>query len=243
MDEQRSPIQGLSQGKTFALGLLAGFLVLCTIGFFILLSKQMDDDSYVNTNTAPAKQVEGNIPTAPVAISVAPVEKDEHIRGAKNAKITLIEYSDFECPFCQRFQQTVSQVLKTYPNDVRVVYRHLPLRSIHQNAAPAALASECAGDQGKFWEFHDELFVRQAELGDSLYTELAKQFGLNMTKFAECLSSNKFASAIQEDEKSAQAAGGQGTPYSILIGQNGETVPVSGAQPFSVLDLAIKEML
>ncbi len=246
MAEKQSPLDGMSQGKTFAFGLIAGFLVLCTIGFFVLLNMVMDDDGAVAVAPANggAAQVapSGDAP-APVAITVKVVEKDEHIRGNKKAEITLVEYSDFECPFCSRFTPTVDAVLENYPDDVRVVYRHFPLRSIHAEAAPAAAASECAAEQGKFWEFHDELFANQTTLGASTYSRIAGDLGLNVSKFEECVSSNKYASAVQEDEASAQAAGGRGTPYSILIGPDGQTVPISGAQPFTVVDAAIKAML
>lgn len=248
MAEQQSPLAGMSQGKTFALGLIAGFLVLCTIGFFVLLNMVMDDDAegfvYKGSDDAPAQVAPTpTAPTAPTAITVKEVEDDEHIKGNKNAKITLVEYSDFECPFCSRFLPTVDSVLEKYPDDVRIVYRHFPLRSIHPEAAPAAAASECAAEQGKFWEFHDELFANQASLGSATYSNIAGDLGLNVSQFDDCVSSGKYASAVQEDEVSAQQAGGRGTPYSILIGPDGETVPVSGAQPFSVVDAAIQQML
>lgn len=89
---------------------------------------------------------------------VTPVGSDEHRIGPRNAKVTLIEYSDFECPFCQRFHPTIKQIAAKYPDDVAVVYRHFPLESIHPNARGYAIASECAGQQGKFWEFADTLF-------------------------------------------------------------------------------------
>ncbi len=244
-----SPLAGLSQGKIFVLGLVAGFLVLCTIGFFVLLSVVLDDEGGDDVvvggagNGAPAQVIPSPGDTAPVAITVKEVTDDEHIRGNKNAKITLVEYSDFECPFCGRFTPTVDAVLENYPDDVRVVYRHFPLRSIHADAAPAANASECAGEQGKFWEFHDKLFANQTDLSTATYSQYAKDLGLNVSKFDDCVSSDKYATAVQEDEASAQAAGGRGTPYSILIGPDGQTVPVSGAQPFSVVDAAIQHML
>ena len=248
MAEQHSPLKGMSQGKTFALGLVAGFLVLCTIGFFVLLNMVMDDDADGLVVKGGSDDVPAQVdptPTAPTptAITVKEVSDDEHIKGAKNAKVTLVEYSDFECPFCTRFIPTVEQVLEKYPDDVRVVYRHFPLRSIHPNAAPAAAASECAADQGKFWEFHDELFAQTNGLNDAVYTTIAEGLGLNMSEFSDCVTSGKYASAVQEDEVSAQQAGGRGTPYTIVIGPNGETVPVSGAQPFAVVDAAIQGML
>ena len=137
----------------------------------------------------------------------------------------------------------MDEIVENSNGQVAWVYRHFPLRSIHPEAAPAAAASECAADQDKFWEFHDELFANQGSLGSATYTKIATNLGLNLSEFEECVSSGKYASAVQEDEVSAQQAGGRGTPYTIIMGPNGETVPVSGAQPFTVVDAAIQGML
>ena len=242
---EQTPMSGMSQGKTFLLGIVAGVLVLCTIGFFVLLSMQFGDKDTkgtVNAGGTPT-QVTNTGNTAPTAITVAPVEDDEHIKGGKKAKITLVEYSDFQCPYCGAFEPTVDQVLEKYPDDVRVVFRHFPLRSIHPNAAPAANASECAAEQGKFWEFHAKLFQNQETLSTTLYSSIAKEIGLNVSKFDSCVSSNKYASDVQADEASAQSAGGRGTPYSVLVGPNGEQSVISGAQPFSAVAAAIQQML
>jgi len=248
MQEQNtptSPMAGMSQGKIFVLGIVAGFLVLCTVGFFVMLSMQFGSNSSGGRAVVPAGQVAPSVggEVAPAAIVLAPVQDDEHIRGNKNAPITLVEYSDFECPFCSRFLPSVEQVLEKYPNDVRVVYRHFPLRSIHPEAANAANASECAAEQGKFWEYHDELFARQATLGTATYSQIAKDLGLKTAQFDDCVSTQKYASVVQADEASSQQAGAQGTPYSILVGPDGQQVPVNGAQPFEVIDAAIQQML
>lgn len=245
MEQQQTPMSGMSQGKTFLLGIVAGVLVLCTIGFFILLSMQLGDKDTkvaVNNGGTPT-QVVNTGDTAPTTITLDPVTDDDHIKGAKNATITLVEYSDYQCPYCGAFEPTVEQILEKYPNDVRIVYRHFPLRSIHPQAAPAANASECAAEQGKFWEFHEKLFENQETLSTATYSSIAKEIGLNVSKFDDCVSSNKYASDVQDDEVSAQAAGGRGTPYTILVGPNGEQVPISGAQPFSAVDAAIQQYL
>ncbi len=95
------------------------------------------------------------------------------VKGPANAKVTIVEYSDFECPFCKRGASTAEQILKAYPNDVKLVFKNMPL-PFHKNAKPAALAALAAGKQGKFWEMHDKLFENQGKLGDALYTETAK---------------------------------------------------------------------
>jgi len=239
----------ISPIKIFVFGLIQGLLVLCTIGFFILLPMVIGGASVARAPSANlpsnnnfALPEEGQ-PSGPIV--VRPVdEKNDHIRGNKNAKITIIEYSDFECPFCARFQPTIEQALDTYPNDVRVVYRHFPL-SFHPQAVPAAVASECAADQGKFWEYHDELFARQTSLsgGETFYKSLAKELKLNEKRFADCLVSGKYEEKVNSQLAEGPAAGVGGTPHSIVLGPNGEQLPVSGAQPFAVVDGIIRQLL
>ncbi|MBP9760825.1 MAG: thioredoxin domain-containing protein [Candidatus Magasanikbacteria bacterium] len=239
----------MSPGMVFLFGIIQGVLVLCTIGFFIMLAvyfgngkpTKVSGTNPTNPTVQPSNPTGGE-PTGPIAFR--PVDEDEdHIRGDKNAPVTIIEYSDFECPFCSRFTPTIDQVLNDYDGEVRVVYRHFPLRSIHPQAAPAALAAECAAEQGKFWEYHDELFKNQASLTPALYTQLATQLGLNVSKFDSCVSSNKYASRVQADETDAQNAGGQGTPYSVVVGPNGETVPLSGALPFASVKTVLDQFV
>ena len=129
-----------------------------------------------------------------------------------------------------------------YPDDVRIVYRHFPL-SFHPEATPSAIAAECAAEQGAFWEYHDELFANQANLGATLYTQLAKQLALNTSDFSECLSSGRTASLVSEDQASGLAAGVGGTPHSIIIGPDGSMTPISGALPYAQVQPVIASML
>lgn len=248
---QKSPLSGLSQTQVFVFGIVEGILVLCTIGFFILLPMVLGGSSTTpsvgsnNNYVAPSDDL--GAPTPSTDISVMPVdEKRDHIRGAKNAKVTIVEYSDLECPFCKRFHETMQQVVQKYGNDVRWVYRHFPLDSLHAQARTEALATECAGEQGKFWEFTD-LIIAETPSNDGLdlgkLPDYAKQVGLNVSKFQSCLDSKKFASKIQEDEQDAQRAGGQGTPYSVAIGPNGELIPINGAQPLAAVEATIQQFL
>jgi len=239
-------MENKSQVKMFVSGIVAGVLVLCTIGFFILLAvvvkgegfdfggsaKMADNNVVVPTGNAPTENL--NVPAVD--------EKNDHIKGGKNAKVTLIEYSDFECPFCGRFYPTLKQALSEYGDDIRVVYRHFPL-SFHPEALPAAEASECADEQGKFWEFHDGVFENQDRIGSALYTEVAGKLGLNITKFNDCVSSGKYRSKIQQQQLGGQNGGVSGTPATVVIGQNGKSVSVSGAQPYSSLKAAIDSVL
>lgn len=254
MDEQKaSPLQAFTPRQIFLFGIVSGVLVLCAIGFFVLLGLMLNDGNFSllgsgNTGNAQPAAPVADDGTQPLAqISVRPVdERNDHVRGAKNARVTIVEYSDFECPFCKVFHATMKQVFSAYPNDVRWVYRHFPLDSLHSQARREALASECASEQGKFWEFADLIF-QETTSNDGLdltkLPEYARRAGVNVTKFNECLNSGKYASAVQEDEQDAQAAGARGTPYSVIIGPSGEKIPLSGALPFAQVKAAIDSAL
>lgn len=250
-DTSKNPLQGFSPAQIFVFGIVAGVLVLCTIGFFVMLGIVLGGDDAKGSGSAPTRVAADSYPTeaanpgAAAAGSVAnmpPVTDDDHIRGPKNAKVTIVEYSDFECPFCSRFFPTTKQILEDYPNDVRLVYRHFPL-SFHAEAVPAAEAAECAGDQGKFWEYHDKLFENQAGMGDALYSQIAKDLRLNTSKFEECRTSGKYTQKINDQQAGGAAAGVQGTPHTIVIGGDGQAQVVSGAQPYSVLQAAVNQYL
>lgn len=251
-----SIFEALPPKHMFIFGLVGGLMTLCTIGFFILLGIVLSGDSSVLAKgnnagyVAPVgdQPADPSVPNQPTQITVRPVdEKNEHVRGAKNAKLTIVEYSDFECPFCKRFHATMQEVVQKYNKDVRWVYRHFPLDSLHSQARTEALASECASEQGKFWEFADKIYEVTASndgLDLSKLQEYATQAGVkDLKKFQSCLDTKKYASKVQADEQDAQKAGGQGTPYSVLLGPNGETIPISGAQPLSAIDATIQQFL
>jgi len=147
-------------------------------------------------------------------------------RGPEDARVTIVEFSDFQCPFCKRADGVVKQVLSKYPNDVRIVYRHLPLVSIHPNAMPAAEAASCAADQGKFWEFHDLLFENQKALQPEDLLGYATTVGLDTEAFQACIDAGTHRAAITADSEAAEAAGVTGTPAFFVNG-----VLLTGAQP------------
>jgi len=197
----------------------------------------------------PAAPTGGAAPAAPQQAApsgpVKPFQTADHWRGAKNAKVTLIEYSDFECPFCKRHAPTMDQVLKDYPNDVRVVFRHYPL-SFHQNAQKQAEASECIAELGgndAFWKFHDLIFERTTANGTGFaltaLAPLAKEIGVDSTKFQKCLDSGKYAAKILQEQQEGGSAGVEGTPATFVNG-----TLVSGAVPYaqfkSMIDAALK---
>lgn len=158
-------------------------------------------------------------------------------RGPEKAPVEMIEFSDFQCPFCFRAAPTVQQVLSTYGDKIRLVYRHYPLGS-HPNARPAAEASECAAEQGKFWEYHDRLFANPAKLATADLKQDAVELGLDPATFNACVDSRKYKSQVEDDIKAGDAAGVSGTPAFFINGRL-----LSGAQPFEAFKRVIDDEL
>ena len=146
-------------------------------------------------------------------------------KGPTKAPVQIIEFSDFECPFCFRVNPTVAQVLSTYGDRIRLVYRHLPLPN-HPNARPAAEAAACANEQGKFWEYHDRLFADQSKLAAADLKKHAADLGLDAGKFNACVETRRFQKDVDADMDAAQLLGVSGTPHFFINGR-----PLSGAQP------------
>src|SRR5690606_17638227 len=143
----------------------------------------------------------------------------DHIRGPLNAPVTLVEYGDFECPYCGRAEPVVRELVQTYGNDVRFVFRHLPLVDVHEHAELAAEAAEAAGEQGRFREMHDLLFAHQDAL---IYPDLmryAAELGLDVDRFGEDLRTRRHAARIHRDVDTADASGAAGTPTVFVNGR------------------------
>lgn len=174
------------------------------------------------------------------------IDDTDPVLGDQNADITIVEFSDFQCPFCKRAaDDAVAQFMQSSyfkSGDVNLVYKHFPLNSIHPHAQKAAEASVCAQEQGKFWEYHDALFANQGSLDVASLKSYAGQIGLNQAEFDSCLDGGKGAAKVSSDLKQASAAGGQGTPYFVLINKDGDTTAVSGAQPWANFEAAIKSL-
>ncbi|MBI5621257.1 DsbA family protein [Candidatus Falkowbacteria bacterium] len=228
---------------SFLFGFFVGVTVTAIVGvlFFTLNSSSAGSGNGVaatptgGTGTPAPAAAQPSQPTAAAAIPA--VTDADHMRGDKNAKITLVEYSDFQCPFCLKHVDTLTKILAEYPGKVRLVYRHFPLTNIHPQAQKAAEASECASEQGKFWEMHDAIFQAQATntMGIDQWKTVAKDLGLNTSQFNDCLDTGKYASAVATESQQGQAAGATGTPATFVNGQL-----VSGAVPYenfkSILD-------
>ncbi len=229
----------------FFTGLFLGIAISAVVGLGITLNLVLGGNplAFGGGNNAYVPAPAAQVPSAGAPVAAGPLKEvgaSDHIQGAKNAKVTLVEYSDFQCPFCQRHLPAVQQALKDYPNDVRVVYRHYPL-SFHPEAQKSAEAAECAaklGGNDAFWKMHDELFANQATLSRSLYTELAKKLGLNTTNFDKCVDSGETAARITSDLNEGTKAGVEGTPATFVNG-----ALISGAVPYSELKGAIDAAL
>ena len=154
-------------------------------------------------------------------------------KGSKNSPVTLIEYSDYECPYCARAEATIKDVLDEYGSKIYFVYKDFPL-PFHNNAQKAAEASRCALEQNKYWEYHDALFKNQQSLDTNSLKTYAKSLGLDEAKFSECLDSNKYTEKVKQDMEEGQSKGVTGTPTFFVNGNM-----LVGAQPFD----AFKEII
>lgn len=234
------------ENNNFILGLSVGIAAASLIGLIImgiLLISQNNNDGAVKDNKPVAVNTNNNNPAPTPAPTPTGAKVDvkisdtDNIRGNKDAKITIVEFSDIQCPYCSKFHNTMKQVAAAYPNDVRWVYKHFPLDSIHPYARKAAEAAECAGEQGKFWEYTDYLFDNQSSLNTEFISSVAKTVGLNTSNFESCLSDGKYADKVNADYNQGRSAGVTGTPGSVI---NGELV--KGAVSFETIKAKIESL-
>jgi protein-disulfide isomerase len=166
------------------------------------------------------------------------VTADDPAIGSPSAPVTLVEFSDFQCPFCQRVAPTLKQVQETYGDKVRVVWKDFPLTQIHPQAFKAGEAAHCAADQGKFWEYHDRLFANQQALQPSDLKKHAADLGLDATTFASCLDSSKYGERVRDGVALGSRLGVNSTPTIYINGR-----VLSGAQPYETFAAVIEEEL
>jgi len=191
----------------------------------------------VYTRTLPPGAAQALQPGTQVPATTANVRAPsaaDHIVGSLSAPVVLIEYSDFQCPFCSRVHPTLKQIVDESNGQIAWVYRQFPLESIHPNARPAAMASECVAEQlgnDGFWKFADAIFADQSKISADYFVQTAVGLGADKAKFNACVASNKYAGRIDKDAGEATQNGGNGTPYTVVYGK-GKQVPVSGALPY-----------
>jgi protein-disulfide isomerase len=159
------------------------------------------------------------------------------LRGATSGKVTIVEFSDFQCPFCSRVAPTLAQLLTEYPDQLRIAYKHLPL-DFHTKSPAAHAAAEAAHRQGKFWEMHDRIFKNQTEMSEEKYAQYAAEIGLDVQQFNRDRASDDVKRRIEADKSEASALGISGTPAFLINGRY-----VSGAQPIGQFKTLIEEEL
>jgi protein-disulfide isomerase len=188
---------------------------------------------------APGQAAAAPPPAAPPAAGPQKIElrPDDPVRGPKVAPVTVAVFSDFQCPFCSRVEPTLAQLQKAYPDDVRVVWKQLPL-AMHPQAMPAALASEAAREQGKFWEMHDLMFQNQGKLSPAQYEAWAKELGLDLARFQAASAAPATRARVDEDARQGARVAPQGTPTLYV-----NCRPVVGAQPYEVFQRIVDEEL
>jgi len=207
--------------------------------------------SEIKTTPVPQPTQQPSQPGAPQIFRVS--IDDDPVKGNPNAPVTIVEFSDFQCPFCSRFfKQTLPQLEENYINTgkVKLVYKDLPLDNLHPNARPAHIASECADEQGKFWEYHDVLFTKQSEWQrlpsadlSSTLTVYASDLGLQTTSFESCLQSQDIADEVNKDTLEAASYGATGTPTFFIGTEKDGFIKLVGAQPYAAFQAVIDKQL
>lgn len=244
----------LSSFKIGSTQLLVGLLIIASF----LLGSLFTKLQYLERSNATGTPL-GAVPNPPTAQKApapqAPAGKiknvtdKDHIRGNKDAKVSVVEFSDYECPFCKRFHPTMLNLVKTYGDRVRFIYRHFPL-AFHQNAQKQAEASECIAElagNDAFWKYTDIIFERTTSNGTGFALEklgpLAAELGLDQTEFQSCLDSGKYAQHVKDDMADGSAAGVSGTPSTFIIDSKGKSQIIVGAQPESAFTAVLDQVL
>ncbi len=253
-DSKQTLLEVLGPKKSFGAGFLSAVVVFFVIGFFVLLSGgnflSFSNEKDVVTFGDNTEQVtnENGSDSGSAEIALKPVTSNDHVRGDLNtASAVIVEFSDYDCPFCARFHETMQQVRSKYPDSVAWVYRHFPLDSLHPEARTKAEASECVAELGgneAFWKFTDIMFDKSRSVKAAQLNDIAGEVGVSVADFKTCMSENRYKDKVQSQYQDAVASGGRGTPHSIVVTKDGQQIPVSGALPFeqikSILDPLVK---
>lgn len=237
-----------------AAGAMISLSIMATGGAFLVKNKALTSSPFLPSLPSAANPQPANpsIPSAP-ALSADKVDKvtsEDHIKGNKNARYQLIEYSDLECPFCKKFHPDAQKILEQYSGNLSWVYRHFPLDVIHSKARKEAEAAECAAQQGgndAFWKYIDKLFeVTPANNGldAAELPKIAALVGLDGSKLQSCIDSGKMAQKVEAQYQSGVKIGVAGTPSSVLLDtKTGKAEMIPGAYPYDQLKSKIDAMI
>ena len=229
---KRSHLYAVLTVLAFAAGVLLGYVVwgMESIGATVLSAQS------ASQSTGPV--VEAPVTQQPQYTRYDIPTENSYALGPADAPITIVEFSDYQCPFCRRWHAEVYEpLLAAYPGKIRLVYRNLPLTSIHPDALGAAEAAMCAGEQDVYWKYHDKLFSSES-LGNSVYLQYAQELGLNVPAFEACLNDHKYQKTIESDSDFAINLGIRSTPTFFING-----LAVVGAQPLDVFKQVIDKEL
>ena len=230
MEEKKQLFEGSNPRLVFVLGIVVGIGVFSLLSLAILVAMSGDDKD--TEEKANSNAIAPTADTAPAGDAVSAeaisITEDDYVFGNPDAEVTFVEFSDFQCPFCSKFHPTMSAFAEANKDNIRWIFKHFPLKS-HPQAQPAAVAVECAGEQGKFFEYNEGLFENQSSLSEEYYTQLAGELGLNTVEFDTCLSAGEHDNKISADYNMALEAGVTGTPNVIVFNKAGEAQMVSGA--------------
>jgi protein-disulfide isomerase len=223
----------------FLLGLGAGYLIW---GSNIRFGPQVSSNQKPGSQVAAAAAIANPQPTQEIQIPEnlmrfdIVVDEDDSIWGVEDAPITIVEFSDYECPFCQKwYQEVLSPLMEEYPDQIRFVYKDFPLAGLHAEAVGAAIAANCAGEQDAYWAFHNALFDGLYGLGTEAYQKYADDMGLNKKAFAQCLAEERYRDEVMADYEYAAEMGIQSTPTFFLNG-----IPIVGAQPYDLFKQVVE---
>ena len=252
-DEEKVTIKKSTYRK-----LIYGILVLALFGSFLggyqvgnfdsnIPSIQESVESQITTSQAQAQGQASNNGLVQISLD------DDPLLGDINAPITIVEFGDFQCPFCKRFHQSTLPDIKSNYIDtgiVNLVWKDFPIQSIHQNAVASSVAGECADDQGLFWELHDKIFEDQAvweglptSIAINNFKRYATELGMDQVQFNECLDSQKYLQEVLDDFSYGSRSGVTGTPAFFIGNEKTGFVKISGAQPYSVFESVIESLL
>ena len=222
------------KGKNInTLGVIAAFALGLLAGYFIWGYGSNDTPNLIEVRDAPSEAMPGEVNRVDVPTEGFPSE------GPDDAPIVIVEFSDFECPFCTKWHnETYLPLLEEYPDQIKLVYRNFPLTSLHPNAYLAAEAAICAGDQDRYWDYHEALFENQYGLSEDALLQYAEELGLEMDSFSTCLIEREYKDFVRADMDYAISIGVQSTPTFYVNG-----ILIVGAQPIQVFRSVIEDEL
>ena len=200
---------------------------------------------YTNQHSASVAAAAGTAPATTASTNVPAPSASDHIIGSPTAPIVLVEYSDFQCPYCQLIYPSIKQIVSQSNGQVAWVMREFPLYQIHPNAMPAANAAECIAAQlgnSGFWKFADDDFNNQANIGAAFFTAEAQKLGANMSAYNACISNSTYLPKIEQETTDAENSGGNGTPFTVVINtKTGKQYPIAGALPLAQIEAVIDQ--